>query len=136
MFGVPAIRIGPRMAATRSTPIQVSHRSPDKRVHDHGPDSPAPSARFAHASFCIVDFRPLRHVWSCQLQQFSCTAAISAERLRTTSALNGIYTKFCVYPGRPTDVATLRLRFAPSDAYHQTQNRNGRSYYTNPFWEY
>jgi len=62
-FRVPAIRIHPHMTAVRATPIQVSRRSPDKRVQDHGADSPAPRTRFAHASFGVVNFRPpFRHV--------------------------------------------------------------------------
>jgi hypothetical protein len=61
-FRVPAVRIDPHMAAMSAPPIQMSLRSPDKRVQDHRPDSPALGARFAHASFCVVNFRPFGHV--------------------------------------------------------------------------
>lgn len=61
-FGIPAVWIGPDVAAVRAAPIQVSHRSPDKRVHDHRTDSPAPRARFAHALFCLVKSGPFGHV--------------------------------------------------------------------------
>lgn len=114
-FGIPAVWIGPDVAAVRAAPIQVSHRSPDKRVHDHRTDSPAPRARFAHALFRLVNGGPFRHVQSPQLQQFSSTPAISAE----------------IFNGRQ-----LGVRFAVQGPYRHKHDENARSYYTSPVWEY
>lgn len=36
----------------------------------------------------------------------------------------------------PTEVASLGLRFAVLGAYRHKQDRNARSYYKSPVWEY